>query len=63
MWSCTRNVSYYFLINGSLRGKIKAMRGVRQLSPFLFLLVVVVLSRIVTKGVQGQAVEPFDVGG
>lgn len=32
MWSCTRNVSYSFLINGSMRGMIKAMGG-RQGDP------------------------------
>lgn len=65
MWGCMRNVSYSFLINGSPRGKVIASRGLRQgdsLSPFLFLLVVDVLSRMVSKCVEGELIEPFEVG-
>lgn len=61
MWVCMRVVSYSFLINGSSRGRVVAIRGVRQgdpLSPFLFLLVVDVKSRIVSKCVEGT----FEVG-
>lgn len=65
MWGCLRSVGYSFLINGGPRGKVVATRGLRQgdpLSPFLFLLVVNVLSRIVGKFVEGNIFEPFKVG-
>lgn len=64
MWGCIRNVQYSILINGTLKGSIQASRGLRQgdpLSPFLFLLVVDVLSQLIVKGVEGNIIEPFRV--
>lgn len=43
-------------INGCPKSRVKGLRGLRQgdsLSPFLFLLVVGVVNRIVVKGVEG----------
>lgn len=65
MWGYVRNLSYSILINRSLKGKIKASRGLRQgnaLSPFPFLLVVDVLRRLVFKGLEGNIIGPFVVG-
>lgn len=65
MWSCMRNVNFSFLINGSPRGKVLASRVLRQrdpISPLLFLLIVDVLNRIVSKSVVGKIFHPFKVG-
>lgn len=65
MWSCMRNVNFSFLINGSPRGKVLASRGLRQrdpISPLLFLLIVDVLNRLVSKSVVGKIFHPFKVG-
>ena len=53
------------LVNGKPKGKIWASRSFRQghlLSPFLFIIVVDVLSRLVSKCVKGRILEPFEVG-
>lgn len=65
MWMCVRNVKYFILINGSSKGSIQASRGLKQgdpLSPFLFVLVVDVLSWMISKGVEGNIIEPFKIG-
>ena len=65
MWGCVRNVKYSILINGTPKGSIQASRCLIQgdpLSPFLFLLVVGVLSRMISKEVKGNIIEPFKIG-
>lgn len=52
------------LINETSKWLIQASKGLRQgdpLSPFLFLLVVDVLSQLILKGVEGNITEPFRV--
>lgn len=55
----------FVFINESPRGKVQASRGLRQgdlLPPFLFLLVVDVLSKLVSKWVVCNLIGPFEVG-
>lgn len=62
MWGCIRNVKYSILIDGSPKWAIQDFRVLRQgdhLSPFLFLLMVDVLSRLISKGVEGIIIDPF----
>ena len=65
MWGWVKNVKYFILINGAPKAAIQASRGLRQddpLSPFLFLLVVDVQSRLISKGVEGNIIEPLKIG-
>ena len=53
------------MINGRPRARFGASRGLREedpLSPFLFTLVVDVLSRIMGKAVESNVVKDFKVG-
>ena len=64
-WGCVRNVKYSILINESPKGSIQASRGLRQGDPlflFLFSLVVDVSNRLISKGIEGNIVEPFRIG-
>lgn len=58
-------MKYSILINGTLGGSIQATRGLRKgdpLPPFLFLLVMNVLSRIIYKRVEENIIDSFKVG-
>ncbi|KAL5543048.1 hypothetical protein UlMin_010758 [Ulmus minor] len=65
IWGCLSSVSYSVLINGRPRGKFSGSRGLRQgdhLSPFLFIIVVDVLGRLVDKAIIDDAFKGFKVG-
>ena len=52
MRGCLSSTSLAVLVNGGAKGWVKASRGLRQgdpLSPFLFTLVVDVLSRLMSR--------------
>ena len=59
---CLSSTSFAILVNGSAKGWIKASRGLRQggpLSPFLFTLVVDVLSRMIFRAEKRVLAEGF----
>ena len=65
MRGCLASTSFAILVNGSAKGWVKASRGLRQgdpLSPFLFTLVVGVLSRLIFKAEERGLIEGFLVG-
>ena len=65
MSGCLSSVSYAVLVNGSAKGWIKASRGLKQgdpLSPFLFILVADVLSRLLLRADERNMLEGFRVG-
>ena len=62
---CLSSTSFAILVNGSTKGWVKASRGLRQgdlLSPFLFTLVVDVLSRMIFRVEESGLTEGFLVG-
>ena len=62
---CLNTTNFSILINGRPRGKFGATRGLRQgdpLSPFLFILVVDVLSRLTEKAKECGIIEGLAVG-
>ncbi|WKA06632.1 hypothetical protein VitviT2T_024525 [Vitis vinifera] len=65
MRGCLSSVSYAVLVNGNVKGWVKASRGLRQgdpLSPFLFTIVADVLSRMLLKAEERNVLEGFRVG-
>ena len=59
---CLSTTSFAILVNGSARDWVKASRGLRQgdpLSPFLFTLVVDVLSRSIFKAKERGLTDDF----
>ncbi|RVW29025.1 Phosphoinositide phosphatase SAC1 [Vitis vinifera] len=65
MRGCLSMVSYTVLVNGNAKGWVKASRGLRQddsLSPFLFILVADVLSRMLLRAEERNSLEGFRVG-
>ncbi|RVW38382.1 Transposon TX1 uncharacterized 149 kDa protein [Vitis vinifera] len=65
MSGCLFSVSYAVLVNGSAKGWVKALRGLRQgdpLSSFLFTLVADVLSRMLLRAEERNMLEGFRVG-
>ena len=65
MRGCLSSISYAILVNGSIKGWVKATRGLRQgdpLSPFLFTIVIDVLSRMLLRAEERSLLEGFSVG-
>ena len=62
---CLSSTSFAILVNGSAKGWVEATRGLRQgdpLSPFLSMLVVIVLSRMIFKEQESGFTKGFLVG-
>ncbi|RVX00286.1 putative mitochondrial protein [Vitis vinifera] len=62
---CLSSVSFAILVNGNAKGWVKTSRGLRQgdpLSPFLFTIVANVLSRMLLRAEERNALEGFRVG-
>ena len=65
MRGCLSTVSFVVLMNENAKGWVKSSRGLRQgdpLSPFLFTLVVDVLSRMLLRAKERNSLEGFRVG-
>ena len=61
---CLSTVSFSVFINGRPRGKFNGSKGLRQgdpLSPFLFTLIVDVLSRMIDKAKDCNELRDFSV--
>lgn len=62
---CISSANYSIIINGRPRGKLIASRGLRQgdpLSPFLFIMVVDVFSRLMSHATNNNLIKGFDIG-
>ncbi|KAL5581839.1 hypothetical protein UlMin_014281 [Ulmus minor] len=65
MRGCISSANFSIMINGKPRGRFEASRGLRQgdpLSPFLFILVAVILGRMMDKAIMIGEVKGFKVG-
>ena len=65
MRGCLSSVSYAILVNRNAKGWVKVSRGLRQgdpLSPFLFIIVAYVLSRMLLRAEERSMLEGFKVG-
>ncbi|RVW24881.1 putative mitochondrial protein [Vitis vinifera] len=65
MRGCLSSTTFAILVNGNAKGWVKAIRGLRQgdpLSPFLFTIVVDVLSRLVVRAEERGLIEGLGVG-
>ncbi|RVW39059.1 Transposon TX1 uncharacterized 149 kDa protein [Vitis vinifera] len=65
MRGCLSSVSFAVLVNGNTKGWVKASRGLRQrdpLSPFLFTIVANVLSMMLLRAEERNALKGFRVG-
>ena len=63
---CISTVSYSILINGVSEGFFRSTRGIQQgdpLSPYLFVLGMDILSRLVNKAVEGNFLSGCKIGG
>ena len=57
---CVSTVTYFFLINGSPRGRVTPSRGIRQgdpLSPYIFILSSEVLSGLCNKAQENGSLK------
>ena len=62
---CFSSVSYNIIVNGKKSGTIFPSRGLKQgdpLSPYLFLLVMDVLSRMLNKAIEVKSLEGIKLG-
>ena len=62
MRGCLSSATFAILVNGNAKGWVKAFRGLRQgdpLSPFLFTIVVDVLSRLIVRAEEKGVFEGF----